>query len=580
MPTERFSSFPSRAARPSPPATLAGFLLALVLFTPSAFAQEESEAFGEVIDVRVVNLEVVVTEDGERVEGLTPEDFELRVDGKVVPIEFFTEVADGAAVASADQGSIATLPALEPGRAVPTSYLLFIDEFFSIPQDRDLVLDGLINQLTGLQVTDRMAVVAYTGKGVEMIQNWTDDAPELVRALRRAKLRDTYGLQWRSENLLFEPLTDDEGPQSDAFSGEIDQEFERPDVFDPKLEEKIYARRVADQVERAVAAATATLRGFANPPGRKVMLLLSGGWPDDPGSWVLRDTTEFLQNAGILTGDKLLAPLATTANRLGYTIYPVDMPGLRTVGIDAGSATLETPDAVAGPEDGSPPSLGDQSGRRQEQEEHFALLALADSTGGRAFLNQSRLAAFRQVVEDTRTYYWLGFTPDWQGDDSEHRVEIDVKRPGLDVRARRGFVDFSRQNEVTMMTESALLFGDLPASHSLEVKVGEGRRAGWGKREVPVAVKIPADQITFLPSADGYVTELELRVAVIDENEERSEVPMVPMVLRTQRLPEEGEFHVHHAVLRMRNTEHRVVLSLFDRYSGQILTAQAVVAER
>ena len=52
--------------------------------------------FGESIDVRVVNVEAVVTDrDGNRVTGLKPGDFRLRVDGKEVPVEYFSEVHDG-----------------------------------------------------------------------------------------------------------------------------------------------------------------------------------------------------------------------------------------------------------------------------------------------------------------------------------------------------------------------------------------------------------------------------------------------------------------------------------------------------
>src|SRR5688572_1655329 len=53
--------------------------------------------FGEVLDVRVVNVEVVVTDkDGERVRGLGAKDFRLKVDGQEVPIDFFSEILGGA----------------------------------------------------------------------------------------------------------------------------------------------------------------------------------------------------------------------------------------------------------------------------------------------------------------------------------------------------------------------------------------------------------------------------------------------------------------------------------------------------
>ena len=55
-------------------------LLALfVLTVASAGAQSDAPTFGETIDVRVINLEVVVTQKGQRVEARGPDDFVLRL---------------------------------------------------------------------------------------------------------------------------------------------------------------------------------------------------------------------------------------------------------------------------------------------------------------------------------------------------------------------------------------------------------------------------------------------------------------------------------------------------------------------
>ena len=78
--------------------TLASLIIGLVA---AAGAQPTLDdlplsAFGDEITVRVINLEVVVTDrKGERVSGLRPEEFRLRVDGQETPIEFFSEIVEG-----------------------------------------------------------------------------------------------------------------------------------------------------------------------------------------------------------------------------------------------------------------------------------------------------------------------------------------------------------------------------------------------------------------------------------------------------------------------------------------------------
>ncbi|HEX5714943.1 MAG TPA: VWA domain-containing protein [Thermoanaerobaculia bacterium] len=148
----------------------------------------------------------------------------------------------------------------------------------------------------------------------------------------------------------------------------------------------------------ADAAATA-MRSISPAPGRKAMLALSGGWPAGPSLQLVRD-----------------------ANRLGYTLYPVDVPALE-----------------------------------KERTPEETLLALAEATGGQAALASNRLDALERAEEDTRSYYLLGISPVWQADDRDHLIELEVRRPGLDVRARHGFPDVSPATLAEMETEDLLL---------------------------------------------------------------------------------------------------------------------------
>lgn len=556
------------------PVLLAAILLALPALP--VFAQGGvDDPFAEIVDVRVINLEVVVEEDGERVHGLGPKDFVLEVDGQEVPIEYFTEVRGGTALMRETEQADATVPALAPGEPVGTSYLVFLDEYWSKRPDRDFALKGLIEDLPNLAPEDRMAIVAFDGRQVDLLANWTGSVESLTRTLQRAMTRPSYGLQRVTEQTLFGAQSDLEARGLTLGEGLNPDDPTRFD-FVLSIEEEQFARKIAEQVERSVMAASSTLRSFAQPRGRKVMLLYSGGWPYDPARWVVPDVGRNILSADVPTPDELMLPLAETANRLGYTLYTIDVPGLEAFSVDPSETLLsgDLDDQLAVAENRR------FIGNDRERTEEATLRELADLTGGQAMINGLRDDAFRRVVADTRSYYWLGFTPQWKGDDSSHEVEVKVREKGMKVRSRENFSDLSRSTEVGMMVESALRFGNPPAEMPLRAEVGRGSRAGWGTRAVPLAVAIPVDALTFLPVADGYVADAEIRIAVLDEEGVSSDIPVVPLKLKLPGPPPEGKFVPWKTELKMRNMRHDLVVSIYDKASGRILSTKLVVPEK
>src|SRR6476469_2570479 len=138
--------------------------LSLALRAQEAPRAPQEPVFGETIDVRVVNVEAVVTNHaGKRVQGLKVGDFRLLVDGKEVPVEYFAEVAEGGAVSTSGSGGPVT-----PGEAVGRNYLVFIDDSISIQSQRDDLLKKLKLDLNLLRPADRMAVLAFDGLGIEI----------------------------------------------------------------------------------------------------------------------------------------------------------------------------------------------------------------------------------------------------------------------------------------------------------------------------------------------------------------------------------------------------------------------------
>ena len=540
------------------------FLLGLLLCSPLQSQGEPSSIFGDRIEVRIVNLEVVVTDrQGNRVEGLGASDFRLRVDGEDVPIGFFSEISEGhrrATVASETEatGSLATASnptGAAPGEAVGTNYLVFIDR--GLKRDRNQVLRGISEQIYQLGPQDRMALVRLKSRELEMLSGWTQSVPKLERALDKAM------------NESFATL--DLNAEVDGLSSlrNLDTAEEAP--TDPEFAAAAEISRVESRIEQIVHGVTATMRSFAQPPGRKVLLLLSGGWPLSPCDYALGQRS-LVESSGFCEGrgPELYRPMYEIANRLGYTIYPIDVPGGGSIDISAAEDDFVGLGRNGPPLGGVPSNVVNETFR--ESEFHATLHQLANETGGLPMINETRLTSLERVIEDTRAYYWLGFTPDWKGDDRRHKIKLDVLRPGLKLRYREGFQDLSRSSEVDFMVESALLFGDLPGTGTLDFTMGPIPERGR-KISVPLEIRIPMDEITLLPHQGRYVAELELRIAALDEFGDRNELTTIPVVLEGDGPAPLGAHSTYATSVQIRRRSQNLVVSLYDPAGDRLLVA-------
>jgi VWFA-related protein len=517
--------------------------------------------FGETVEVRVINVEVVVTDkQGLPVTGLQAGDFALKVDGAEVPIQYFTEVRGGDAIEGPSEGvAIPGVPQLAPGTPVGTSYLVFIDDFFPLARDRDKVIDKLAADLSRLGPEDRMAVVAYDGVKLEMLSTWSQSSIELERVFRRAKTRPAQGLQRLADDRRFSSSLRSERFRSGP-TRLIDSTQMRLDV-----DERAYVETIEEQVESIVAASASALRGFANPPGRKVLIMLAGGWPYDPVQYVINDYARTVVDSQTKRGDIMLAPLIETANQLGYTIYTVDVPGLTEEGTQSAEFSASA-------------SFNDRTTLFQrENNVQFSLQHVAVETGGKALLNSAREEVFARVAEDTRSYYWIGFTPTWQGDDARHKVALETRVENLRVRNRAGFVDYSRKRETSMAVESILLFGEGPGVQALPVEIGAAVKSSGNTMKVPVTIRVPLESLTTVPTDQGVSAEVELRIAALDERGGRSEIPVIPIRFDMPGKAPAGAYATYTTMLQLRRARNELVLAISDSAGGAIFSARAEV---
>jgi VWFA-related protein len=262
--------------------------LSVSLSAQEAPRASQEQVFGETIDVRVVNVEAVVTNrGGERVRGLKAGDFKLLVDGKEVPVEYFAEVEEGSAVAASGSGSGGPVTA---GEEVGRNYLVFIDEAISIQSQRDDLLKKMKLDLNLLRPADRMAVLAFDGLHIEILANWTQDATVLAAAFDKARQRPAQGLVARVHL---------EAPQSElnlmADSAATLDDGDRTGGPDPMRRAKPLCGRRASCFSAAQSRRRSSSSSSGNPGGgagssrfRSPSACRSTPWRSRPRGWAMR----------------------------------------------------------------------------------------------------------------------------------------------------------------------------------------------------------------------------------------------------------------------------------------------------
>jgi VWFA-related protein len=135
--------------------------------------------------------------------------------------------------------------------------------------------------------------------------------------------------------------------------------------------------------------------------------------------------------------------LLDEANRANTSFYPVDPRGLIVFDTPLGGNTTGLP--APGSTTITPPSVD----AALLNSRLTSLRTLAGATDGLAIVDSNNLAGgMQRIVSDLSSYYLLGYYSTGKLDGKFHAISVRVKRPGVQVRARRGFLA-ARVGDVT-----------------------------------------------------------------------------------------------------------------------------------
>ena len=149
-----------------------------------------------------------------------------------------------------------------------------------------------------------------------------------------------------------------------------------------------------------------------------------GGRAPDPigGVSPRQQSQEFFLQADMLSDLRLVYEMA---NRYNTSLYMVDPRGLATFEYDLSRSNVSL-----------------TSDKAVLDNTTDTLRILASETDGRAIVNQNDLTpGLNQIVKDSSAYYLLGYSTTQNAADGKfHQINVKVKRPNIQVRARKGYL--------------------------------------------------------------------------------------------------------------------------------------------
>ena len=402
-----------QSQKPSQPQTAAG--------QPKPDAQQPAQPSQPVFraGINFVRVDVIVDDKkGQNVGDLTQSDFEVLEDGKPQHIETFKLVKlDGGAVPSPDG----------PPRAIRTDF----DEESEAAKD-DVRLFGIFLDDYHVRRGTSMAARAPLARFVENQLGPSDMVAMMYPLESLSSLRFTRN--------------------HDAIAKGLQQFIGRKFEYEPKNQfEEQYAEYPAQTVELIRnQVSLSALKGLiihmgSLKEGRKALILVSEGFTNllppqlrspvatmpglgnpaagDPMAGVgdpLEDRARFFSSMDLETD---LREVYDAANKNNVAIYAVDPRGLAGFEYDINE------------------NVSIQTDQQYLNSTMDTLRELSDQTDGRAIVNRNDLdTGMKQIIRDSSAYYLLGYNSTQAPDDGKfHQIKVRLKRPGLQVRARRGY---------------------------------------------------------------------------------------------------------------------------------------------
>jgi VWFA-related protein len=376
--------------------------------TPTPAREQPAVTFK--VEINYVEVDAIVTDaSGRLVRTLTKDDFEVLEDGKPQSVATFSLVD---IPIEREERPLFSPTAIEPDVQTNTRgmngrlFVIVLDDLHTAPLRSTLVKRAARQFIERYVGANDLAAVLHTSGRADAGQEFTNNRRLLARAVDKfmgRKIESVTAARYQDYvNRYGTPMQNDP-------------------TKDPLDSERGFNARSTLGTLKALSEFMGGVRGR-----RKAVVFFSEG--------IDYDISNPIENPYATTLIDETRDFIGAATRANVNVYSVDPRGLTTLG-DEGIMLQGLP-----PE--APTNLGMTGLMNDLRVSQDSLRVVADETGGFAVVNANDFSkAYSRILEENSTYYVLGYYPaNDRRDGRFRRIEVRVKRPGLEVRARRGYV--------------------------------------------------------------------------------------------------------------------------------------------
>lgn len=419
-------------------------LCACLLLPATVFSQAKPEPSGDAQDVIKFDTSLVQTDvmvfdkNGKFVDGLKPEQFQLKIDKTQREISFFELIKSGGATKREEVNSDAPVEAKSGDTTKPDTQrravIFFVDDLHLAPDSLARTRKALLDFIDrGIGEGDLVAIASPSGQ-IGFLQQFTADKEALRSAVARLNYRTNTKSDMQqppmSEYIAMKIREGDEQMMT-FYIQEIQKQAcfragqEMICTISPQAAKQQVRMRAQQMVVESAPATDNTLRLLeglmrtaAQMPGRKLVFFISDGF--------------YLNDVKTGAIDRVKR-VTDAAGKAGVVIYTLDARGIVSDSIDV---TNNKPMSNDGKLAGA--TIGEISASQD------GLNALAKDTGGKAFRNTNAPMAqwVEKIIDETANFYLLAWKPDTEEQKRGKFKQIEISiigRPDLTVRVRSGY---------------------------------------------------------------------------------------------------------------------------------------------